>query len=101
MEMAALDWAHWFNHKRLLGPVGNIPPAEAGAAYYRQQVEPPTTAWLKPNSLRKTQGVQSHPASLPRSPMWSSMRSRPGKPGRWIRCIRSSASTLQIHRRAP
>ena len=35
--MATLDWVDWFNHKRLLGPIGNIPPAEAEAAYYRQQ----------------------------------------------------------------
>ncbi|HWU76959.1 MAG TPA: IS3 family transposase [Rhodanobacter sp.] len=37
VEMATLDWVHWFNHHRLLGPIGNIPPAEAEAAYYRQQ----------------------------------------------------------------
>lgn len=29
VEMATLDWVHWFNHQRLLGPIGNIPPAEA------------------------------------------------------------------------
>jgi transposase InsO family protein len=33
----ALDWVHWYNHQRLLGPIGHIPPAEAEAAYYRQQ----------------------------------------------------------------
>jgi len=37
VEMATLDWVYWFNHHRLLGPIGNIPPAEAEAAYYRQQ----------------------------------------------------------------
>ncbi len=37
VEMATLDWVHWFNHHRLLGPIGNIPPAEAEVAYYRQQ----------------------------------------------------------------
>ena len=35
--MATLDWVHWFNHHRLLGPIEDIPPAEAEAAYYRQQ----------------------------------------------------------------
>ena len=30
--------------QRLLGPIGNIPPAEAEAAYYRQQAEPPMAA---------------------------------------------------------
>lgn len=39
VEMATLDWVDWFNNRRLLGPIGNIPPAEAEAAYYRQQSE--------------------------------------------------------------
>ena len=37
MELATLDWVHWYNHKRLLEPIGYLPPAEAEAAYYRQQ----------------------------------------------------------------
>jgi len=37
VELATLDWVPWYNHKRLLGPIGYIPPAEAEAAYYRQQ----------------------------------------------------------------
>ena len=36
VELATLDWVHWYNHKRLLGPIGHVPPAEAEAAYYRQ-----------------------------------------------------------------
>lgn len=39
VEMATLDWVDWFNNRRLLGPIGNVPPAEAEAAYYRQQSE--------------------------------------------------------------
>jgi putative transposase len=38
VELATLDWVHWFNHQRLLEPIGNIPPAEAEANCYRQQV---------------------------------------------------------------
>lgn len=34
VEYATLDWVDWFNNKRLLGPIGNIPPAEAEANYY-------------------------------------------------------------------
>ncbi|MFL9989695.1 integrase core domain-containing protein, partial [Paraburkholderia sediminicola] len=34
VEMATLEWVDWFNHRRLLAPIGNIPPAEAEAAYY-------------------------------------------------------------------
>ena len=36
VEMATLKWVHWFNHKRLMEPLGDIPPAEAEANYYRQ-----------------------------------------------------------------
>lgn len=34
MEYATLEWVDWFNHRRLLGPIGNIPPAEFEQAYY-------------------------------------------------------------------
>jgi putative transposase len=36
VEMATLEWVDWFNHRRLLEPIGNVPPAEAEAAYYAQ-----------------------------------------------------------------
>jgi putative transposase len=39
VELATLEWVDWFNHKRLLGPIGNIPPAEAEAAYHQQTRE--------------------------------------------------------------
>ncbi|MDQ0438274.1 transposase InsO family protein [Kaistia dalseonensis] len=29
VEFATLIWVDWFNHRRLLEPIGNIPPAEA------------------------------------------------------------------------
>ena len=45
----------WFNNRRLLEPIGNIPPAEFEMAYYRQIKESTDAAWLKTNSLRKTQ----------------------------------------------
>jgi len=31
LELATLAWVDWFNHRRLLGPIGNVPPAEAEA----------------------------------------------------------------------
>lgn len=34
VELATLAWVDWFNHRRLLEPIGNIPPAEAEANYY-------------------------------------------------------------------
>ena len=36
VELATLRWVSWFNHHRLLGPIGYIPPAEAEENYYRQ-----------------------------------------------------------------
>jgi putative transposase len=36
VEFATLEWVEWFNNRRLLGPVGNRPPADAEAAYYAQ-----------------------------------------------------------------
>jgi len=34
VEYATLEWVDWFNNRRLLEPIGNIPPVEAEAAYY-------------------------------------------------------------------
>ena len=34
VEFATLEWVDWFNHRRLLEPIGNIPPAEAEDRYY-------------------------------------------------------------------
>ena len=36
VELATLEWVDWFNNRRLLEPIGNLPPAEAEAAYYAQ-----------------------------------------------------------------
>jgi transposase InsO family protein len=39
VELATLEWVDWFNNRRLLEPIGNIPPAEAEARYYAQSNE--------------------------------------------------------------
>lgn len=39
VEMATLEWVDWFNNRRLLEPIGNIPPVEAEANYYAQHAE--------------------------------------------------------------
>ena len=36
VEFATLEWVDWFNHRRLLGPLGHVPPAEYEARYYQQ-----------------------------------------------------------------
>ena len=40
VEYATLEWVDWFNNRRLLEPIGHVPPAEAEAAYYRDLEEP-------------------------------------------------------------
>jgi putative transposase len=40
VEFATLEWVDWFNHRRLLEPIGNVPPAEAEARYYDQMEVP-------------------------------------------------------------
>ncbi len=56
VELATLEWVSWFNHQRLLEPIGYIPPAEAEANYYRQQPTRILPLLLKPNSLQETRG---------------------------------------------
>src|SRR5439155_19689445 len=52
------EWVDWFNHRRLLEPIGNIPPAEAEDRYYGHcQVE----------ALQQRlggMGLRSHPAMV-------------------------------------
>jgi putative transposase len=43
VELATLEWVSWFNHHRLLEPIGYIPPAEAEANYWRQKTPASTT----------------------------------------------------------
>ena len=39
VEFATLGWVDWFNNRRLLEPIGNIPPAEAEERYYARVAE--------------------------------------------------------------
>ena len=39
VEFATLEWVDWFNNRRLLEPIGNIPPVEFEMAYHRQLEE--------------------------------------------------------------
>ena len=39
VEFATLEWVDWFKHRKLLEPIGDIPPAELEAAYYEQAQE--------------------------------------------------------------
>lgn len=47
VEFATLDWVDWFNNRRLLEPIGYIPPAEFEELYYQRQEAPVMVAGLK------------------------------------------------------
>ena len=44
VEYATLEWVDEFNNRRLLEPIGNIPPAEAEARHYAMPDELPMAA---------------------------------------------------------
>ena len=46
VEFATLEWVEWWNHRRLLGPIGHIPPVEFERHYYEQQTTPAMAAGL-------------------------------------------------------
>jgi putative transposase len=50
VEIATLEWVDWFNNRRLFAALGNIPPAEAEADYYRT-TEPSETVQMAEPSL--------------------------------------------------
>ena len=39
VELATLEWVDWFNKRRILGSVGNVPPIEAEHSYYEKAKE--------------------------------------------------------------
>jgi transposase InsO family protein len=55
VEFATLTWVDWFNTRRLLEPIGYVPPAEYEAAYYAQLEAESTN---EPDSRR---GARRHP----------------------------------------
>jgi transposase InsO family protein len=48
VEFATLDWVDWFNTRRLLEPIGYVPPAEYEARYYEQLDRGATSADVSP-----------------------------------------------------
>ena len=56
VEFATLQWVWWFNHHRLLEPIGYVPPVEHEEAYYRRQLTQAELTTLNSPSLRQTRG---------------------------------------------
>jgi putative transposase len=46
VEFETLKWVDWFNHRRLLGPIGDTPPAEFEALHYQKLEAPVMVAGL-------------------------------------------------------
>ena len=46
VEYATLEWVDWFNRRRLLEPIGYIPPLELESGYYQSQSSPVMEAAL-------------------------------------------------------
>ncbi|MFO0197286.1 MAG: IS3 family transposase, partial [Alphaproteobacteria bacterium] len=44
VEFATLEWVDWFNNRRLLAPIGYIPPAEAEECHYASLDHPSMAA---------------------------------------------------------
>jgi len=53
VEYATLEWVDWFNHRWLLEPIGDVPPAEFEQAYYRQLEE----SAMAPDSNKRVSGI--------------------------------------------
>lgn len=51
VEFATLEWVDWFNHRRLLEPGGDMPPAEAEERFYATLDQSVVAAQLKPTGL--------------------------------------------------
>ena len=62
VEFATLIWVDWFNNRRLLEPIGNIPPAEAEERYYAMLVR--GTRGGSSNLIQQTQELLGPALSL-------------------------------------
>jgi hypothetical protein len=113
VEYATLEWVDWFNHRRLLQSIGDIPPAELEMAYYRQQEESAMPARLKLTGLRESRGDSprkrnppSPEAATPARGRASSMRrnalrdsARAGYA--WSRISRNTKAVTKAKKRMP
>ena len=56
VEFKTLEWVDWFNTRRLLEPIGYVPPVEYEAMYYQQQMAPVMVGGVKYFGLRDSRG---------------------------------------------
>ena len=65
LELATLEWVSWFNHHRLLEPIGYIPPGEAEANYYQQLEEKSEPRFHVNQTASKKHGSIQEPSGYP------------------------------------
>src|SRR4051794_4020915 len=92
VEFATLEWVDWYNNRRLLEPIGNIPPAEE--RYYAQLEAPALAAWLKLPSLRRSRGG-SQPAAAPHKAEAKQASTEQGR-GRRLRDVQHHRALLGV-----
>ena len=79
VEFATLAWVDWFNHRRLLEPIGNVPPVEYEQQYYVAQEAPVMVAGVNERALSRTRGGSVRPE-------WVSWWSTPSTRRTWPSC---------------
>jgi transposase InsO family protein len=52
VELATLEWVWWYNHHRLLEPIGYVPPVEYEEAFYGRETAQPERLRLNSGALR-------------------------------------------------
>jgi hypothetical protein len=78
VEYATLDWVDWFNNRRLPSSIGDVPPAEYEAMYYREQTQAMAASWNAPRIVdtAKPQNKACSKASGLTPPRWLCRRCR-------------------------
>ena len=71
VKLATLEWVSWFNHHRLLEPIGYLPRAEAEANYYKRLTQQP----LKPG-LPVRRFILEHRCDVPHQQIGEQVLSR-------------------------
>ena len=46
VELATAEWVDWYNHRRLHGETGHVPPAEYEANHYMESTKPQVTTTI-------------------------------------------------------
>lgn len=60
VELATPEWVDWFKNRRLVEPIGNVPPTEAEAAHYAALEELRIATSLKPTGSGEPAAVHFH-----------------------------------------